>query len=305
MKSFKHRRLIQGCVFVMIGLFCLSACAPDVKQLTKEKDVEGLIKVLDSEDEELRHDAIEALGDLGDSRAVEPLIEWLEKENSGYLFSVIEALGKIKDPRAVEPLIEIMTIKHVRSNAAQALAEIGDSRAIVPLISYMGLSADIYEIEAIHDAILKFDEAAVLPLIDALKDEDTWLASRAAELLGEIKDERAILPLVEVLDVYSVKDAAGWSLKEFGEAAVDPLIHALMVDHIDYAYYPLILIGSPGTESELIEALDYFGMSHMAEDYLNSGNDLLEDAAQKWASGHGYMITKLPGWGGPFWRVQP
>lgn len=305
MKSIKHRSLIRLCVMIMVGLVFVSGCTPNVEKMKKNQDVEGLIKVLDNEDEELRHEAVDALGNLGDIRAVEPLIELLKDDKSWYLSNVIDALGSLKDPRAVQPLIEIMSIEHVRGNAAQALGEIGDNRAIVPLISYIGLSADTYDLEDIQEVLLKFGEAAVLPLITALEDEDPWLASRAADLLGEIADERAILPLIKALDVSMVDNHAAYSLKKFGEAAVEPLIHALMVDHIDYAYYPLILIGSEGTEAVLIEALDYLSTKEVAEDYLNSGNERLEEAAKKWASSHGYMITTLPGYGGPIWKYRP
>lgn len=305
MKSIKHRSLIRLCVMIMVGLFFVSGCTPNVEKMKKNQDVEGLIKVLDNEDEELRHEAVDALGNLGDIRAVEPLIELLKDDKSWYLSNVIDALGSLKDPRAVQPLIEIMSIEHVRGNAAQALGEIGDHQAIVPLISYMGISADEYDLEDIQEVLLKFGEAAVLPLIDALKDEDFSLAGRAADLLGEIGDERAIQPLIEALDVYSVRNHAAFSLKKFGETAVEPLIHALMVDHIEYAYYPLIQIGSAGTESVLIEALDYFSYKDMAEDYLHSGNEQLVEAAEKWASSHGYMIIKRPGWGGPIWGHNP
>ncbi len=43
------------------------------------------------------------------------------------------------------------------------------------------------------------DKRAVLPLIEALKDEDEDVRKEAAEALGELEDKRAVVPLIEAL----------------------------------------------------------------------------------------------------------
>jgi len=43
------------------------------------------------------------------------------------------------------------------------------------------------------------DPAAVPPLIEALRDEDSNVRRQAAETLGEIKDPAAVPPLIEAL----------------------------------------------------------------------------------------------------------
>jgi hypothetical protein len=55
-------------------------------------------------------------------------------------------------------------------------------------------------------------------------------------------------------------------------------------------------LGSSGSEEFLIDALDEFGSIAMAEDFLNSGNDQLKDAGERWADEHDYRVTTE--WGG-------
>jgi HEAT repeat protein len=66
--------------------------------------VEGLIEALIDDDREVRHAAIEALGNIGDSRAVASLIEigessWLLR------FAIIEALAKLKSIAGLETVL--------------------------------------------------------------------------------------------------------------------------------------------------------------------------------------------------------
>jgi len=74
----------------------------------------------------VRKHAVEALGDIGDSRAVDPLIEALKYKNEYVRVDAAIALGKIGDNRAVEPLTNALRDKdsYVRSNAVEALEKI-------------------------------------------------------------------------------------------------------------------------------------------------------------------------------------
>ena len=67
--------------------------------------VEPLIAALKNSDENVRRQAAEALGMIGDVRAVEPLLNTLKDRN----LSAIKALGQIGDVRAVEPLAKALS----------------------------------------------------------------------------------------------------------------------------------------------------------------------------------------------------
>lgn len=63
----------------------------------------------------------------------------------------------------------------------------------------------------------------------------------------------------------------------------------------------LVRIGEPGTETILIKALNKYNDKSMAEDFLNCGNNQLEEAAKKWARVHGYMEWPDFGSDSPTW----
>jgi hypothetical protein len=48
----------------------------------------------------------------------------------------------------------------------------------------------------------------------------------------------------------------------------------------------------PGLEESLNDILRAYGDKEMAEDYLNSGSDLLYEEACRWAASHGYKVVK-------------
>jgi hypothetical protein len=86
--------------------------------------------------------------------------------------------------------------------------------------------------------------------------------------------------------------------------AIEPMLAALKdqdVDVIAGGYRLFIEKGQEGSEGLLIKALDKYGAKEMAEDFLNCGNSLLEDAAKQWADAHGYTIRSGRGGGGPTW----
>jgi HEAT repeat protein len=78
---------------------------------------------------------VDALGEIGDTRAIKPLIKLLGNKDRGLRSDAGEALCKIGRP-AVEPLVELLKNEDsvVRIHAAYTLGRIGDDRAIVPLI---------------------------------------------------------------------------------------------------------------------------------------------------------------------------
>ncbi|MFB0562069.1 MAG: HEAT repeat domain-containing protein [Candidatus Lokiarchaeia archaeon] len=74
-------------------------------------------------------------------------------------------------------------------------------------------------------------------LINVLKHDDDWNARiRAAEVLAEIKDKRAVEPLIQALRdaIWRVQEAAGAALiRIMGLGALDPLIEALRDENVE------------------------------------------------------------------------
>lgn len=56
-----------------------------------------------------------------------------------------------------------------------------------------------------------------------------------------------------------------------------------------------VKLGIPGSEAQLNELLMQVGDVAMAEDYLNSGSNLLYQGGEQWATSRGYYIEEGPG----------
>jgi hypothetical protein len=199
------------------------------------------IRRLLSNDWEVRRDATQALGQIGDVRAVEPLIAALKDRDWDVRRAAAQALGLIGDVRGVEPLI--VTLKDrfdgVRKAAAQALGKIGDVRAVMPLIA--ALKDQSWQVSEAAAQILGQirDTRAVEPLIAALEDRDWDVRRAAAQALGQIGDARAVEPLIASLIDRSkyVRQAATQALGKIGvPCAIDPLLENRKLSQIeDYA----------------------------------------------------------------------
>lgn len=235
---------------------------PDVKKLKKNNDVKGLIKALSHRNDiEVREQAAEALGNIGDTAAIQPLASALA-DGTGVRKRAIVSLGNIDDPRAarhlvriltkncsrdrnevikaivklentaVEPLIEALgeESEYLRISAA-LLGKIGNKKAVEPLIDTMYKTKDHFARTEAAKALGNIGDArAVEPLIRALGDEWRGMRCSAARALGNIGDNRAVEPLTERLGDADpeVRSSAAWVLGTFGDPrAVKPLIKAL------------------------------------------------------------------------------
>lgn len=108
---------------------------PNIEKLAENGDVEGLVKALKyKKDAVVRFSAAIGLGIFGDERAVEPLIMALGDIDNDVRKNATESLGRLGEI-AVKPLIK--ALKHsdmfVRGQAANALGLIGDKTALKSL----------------------------------------------------------------------------------------------------------------------------------------------------------------------------
>jgi len=154
---------------------------------------------LKSPDAAIRVKAASELGRFKSSRAVDPLIAALNDTDPGVQKGAAKALGQIGDLRALEPLHAAMKgakdYDEVRTACAEAMGSLGPS-ALEPLM------ADLKDKDlggAAGSGLAQLGEPAVDSLIATLSDADPDLREQAAELLGEIKDPRAVPPLIATL----------------------------------------------------------------------------------------------------------
>jgi HEAT repeat protein len=90
------------------------------------------------------------------------------------------------------------------------------------------------------------DNRAVEPLIGVLKYFSSWkVRYEAAKSLGKIKDRRSVLPLIDALNDkhMKVREGAAEALRQIGPIAVDPLITALNDENPNICHDAIVLLG--------------------------------------------------------------
>ncbi len=151
-----------------------------------------------------------------------------------------------------------------------ALGQLGDPRAVPSLIDYMkngpvgrGL---------VPQELADLGSASIDPLVALLRDANENTRRLAAEALGDLaikeqKDTRPHDALVSAMSTHDIAIMAG-------------------------AYQFYVGLGAPGTENDLVAALERFPDQGMAEYFLNCGSVRLEDAAIAWGQKLHYHITQ-------------
>lgn len=248
-------------VYMMFLIFTLSLLT-----IGCSDEVDELIQKLKDEDSDVRIDAAQKLGEIGDKRAIEPLIACLKDEDFSVQSSAARSLGYIGDNRAVEPLINCLKYENsfVRDDVAFALGEIGDNRAFEPLLAC--LKDEKCFQENVADALAKIgDSLAIEPLITCLKDnnryvnysydnlypdDDQWSIAKALCKIGK----PAILSLSTCLtnENYNVRRNATYALGEIGDQrVVDLLINQLKDEDWVVRYYVAEALGKIGDKKAI------------------------------------------------------
>ncbi|MDO9033851.1 MAG: HEAT repeat domain-containing protein [Methanoregula sp.] len=230
------KRLLYLMVFIVVELTFFDRVSmagllwPDVKKLTKRRDIAGLARLLEHKDPQIQYEAAEALGNIGDEKAIGPLITSLKRDEfSGVRWKAAEALSKIGNP-AVEPLIATLQYPDddVRWKAAIALGEIGNPDAVEPLILLLSDDDRFVRSRAAH-ALGMIGDPAIPPLTQALKKGDPGVRWGAAMALGKTKNPVAVEPLILALadGEAMVRAEAAAALASIGTPALGPMLSFL------------------------------------------------------------------------------
>ncbi|WP_373046768.1 HEAT repeat domain-containing protein [Vulgatibacter sp.] len=169
---------------------------------------------------EANKEIAEALAELGDKSAVEPLSKLAERSKDSYAkIAAINALGELGDSKAVPKLVEIATDEglepYVNKKAVQALGNIGDPGA-VPAIKKMlfherkGISFYSESSFAAYQIGIKAAEPLLVVLEGKDESLNKWadehdiyreaLYAKAAQVLGDLNEERAVPTLIKYLN---------------------------------------------------------------------------------------------------------
>lgn len=150
-----------------------------VKPEFKAQVITTLRKALNSKEYKMKMEAAECLGILNVQECFEDLIHELNIDNKQVLLRVIKALERVGDPRAIPYLLHLLGTESVD-------------------LWNMTFKA-IKKLSKEHDEDL-LDSLLPLLNIDEDSEEQSHLRRGMAKALGELKKERAVIPLIEVLD---------------------------------------------------------------------------------------------------------
>jgi len=209
---------------------------PDVGKLKEQGNVRGLIKALKNKDDDIKHDAAGALGQMKENKAVRSLIQIFAKEGSYRLRGrAAYSLGMIGHSDAIEPLSralngsEWLTGKQM---IIDALGMIGHKEAIQPLAQFLHGTVTSSEYNVAGIAISKYGEAAVDPLVEVLKNENSagrQAAVTALRRIGGDKAEKGVLIAVEDSDM-AVRAQAAMALGDFGSSTAIEALNRIWDD---------------------------------------------------------------------------
>jgi HEAT repeat protein len=195
-----------------------------------EPAVKFLLRELSSEDREAVVGSALALGRMREARAVDPLIGLLSSTDLYVRQQAIEALVAIGKP-SVGPLVRVLGSSDAaaKKSAIVALGRLADSDAAAALVRLLGesdLAVRHYAVVALRD----MGPAAYDYLEEALASGNPAAQKAACEILGYIREPRAVKPVAALLDDKdeSVRWTAAKTLGAIdGKFAVENLIRAL------------------------------------------------------------------------------
>lgn len=119
------------------------------------------------------------------------------KGNAQEAYAAVMELGRLGTDEAVDLLVSALSRQDgVARAAARELGRLAHPRSFKPLADFLG-SPEVHE--SIAGALIQIGPKALEVLTETLRSEDALARRTAARALGEIRDSRAVEPLVEVL----------------------------------------------------------------------------------------------------------
>jgi|GEM_PF-1731787 len=214
-----RHKIILAIIFIVSVAAILCSCAMGAPKWTtyaeymkivddyKRKDTDTLLEELKSSDPIDRQLAALGLGAKG-KEAIEPLLALSKSSYYGDRFYSISALSDIyettHDERALRVVIEgVEDNNTVVALGAIACLDINNPKVIDALIKALKDTRKDSGGNSIQDyaakSLAKIGKPSAESLIKTLEDKDPQVRYRAVKALGDIKDERATVPLINLL----------------------------------------------------------------------------------------------------------
>jgi len=169
-------------------------------ELRFEEAVPALLYlVANSESESEINHIIETLGMIGDPQAVNTLTDYLYAANRDLIVTAIQALGQVASPSAMHRLAERMgTDNELDYMILSIFADVQDPTSLEKLNETLASHYAHMRIYAKQE-LVRIGAKAVPALIDNLLQDDPDFIIHTLNVLGDIGDESAIMPIRKLL----------------------------------------------------------------------------------------------------------
>jgi HEAT repeat protein len=168
-----------------------------------ERAVLPLTARIQDVDPEVRRAAIVALGAIGDKRAGSALLLALRDSDESVRIAALEALGTLRDTSSASAIIHLVRevpAPRVQRSGYSALARLGTPESLDALVALLGSDHPNIDSEALHEALGRAGEAALLRLERCLGGQPPKLLARGCALsLARTDTTRAALLVSDAL----------------------------------------------------------------------------------------------------------
>jgi len=191
--------MFSNIIFILAGIvFILGGHIYFIFLREKKRKTEVLLNDLGSSNHRMREEAVEELSKMGKG-VTGILVGLLKNKYPNLRWNAAEVLGKIGDVRAIKPLIKTLNDidSKVCEKSIQALVNMGP-KAINPLIDVLEVD-DLDLRRKVFDVFIGMKKFSTPHLIAQLKSFNSDIRCRATKALGQIKDESCIGALARIL----------------------------------------------------------------------------------------------------------
>ncbi|PIV66984.1 MAG: hypothetical protein COS10_03365 [Nitrospirae bacterium CG01_land_8_20_14_3_00_44_22] len=174
-----------------------------------------MLEALKDEDDNVRASAVEHLGKIGEPAVVNALIEILESGDLWTSYPAADALGRIGDRKAVPSLVKALSTKTLREPVLKALGRFSAPETLKNIVPLLEDSSKTIQEEAIktirnfyHNGVKEdiiaeemrkfFGDRIINILVAQAWSAKADVRISAILLLGLMRDERALAPLLEL-----------------------------------------------------------------------------------------------------------
>lgn len=155
------------------------------------------------------------------------MIDLLKDPSSEVRIAAVTALLELEEPESVEPLVNSLLDKDVRWFSVLALRRFGHKN-IKPILR----RSNDPELDYWKQYVLEgMGEKALEGCIECLKEEDLGIRISSICTLKQIKNTRAVYPLIKLLGDDKLGTLVSYVISQMGEVAVEPLIVSLHDDN--------------------------------------------------------------------------